>query len=79
MGDLAETFALMKERKKQSKEKRLEKANPEGWSQHTIYHWYRYINGKKINYYPSTGLVIIGKKRHNINSKYMRNLLGGEQ
>lgn len=28
-------------------------ANPAGWTQHTPYHWSRYIDGKKLDYWPS--------------------------
>ena len=78
MGDVGEIYKLMDERKKERKAKRLEAANSEGWEKHTDYHWYRTINGKKVNYWPSTGLCMIGNKRHNINSKYMRKLLKGD-
>lgn len=77
MGDVGETFRALKERKKEQKAKRLQSANPEGWEKHTDYHWHRTINGKKINYWPSSGLCMIENKRYNINSKYIRNLLHG--
>lgn len=55
MGDMGDIFNAMRDLKKERKAQRLEKANPEGWLQHTEYHWSRMLNGKKLNYWPSTG------------------------
>lgn len=35
------------------KRKHLAEADPAGWTQHTAYHWSRYVNGKKLDYWPS--------------------------
>ena len=75
MGDMGDIFRAMTEYKKERRAARLKRADDTGWQKHTMYHWYRIINGKKVNYWPSNGLVMIGKKRRNINSKYMRKLL----
>lgn len=79
MGDMGEIFRAMKEHNKERREARLAAANPEGWTQHTPYHWSRTIGGKRINYWPSNGLVMIGQKRHNINSKHIRALLASQE
>lgn len=78
MGDMGEALNALKDYRKQERKKRLESANPDGWSQHTEHHWYRIIDGRKINYWPSSGLVMIGKKRFNINSKKIQSLIGQE-
>tara|TARA_R110000850_G_scaffold273054_1_gene408797 strand:+ start:2029 stop:2271 length:243 start_codon:yes stop_codon:yes gene_type:complete len=78
MGDMAEVFNAMKQHKKESRAARFEAANDEGWEKHSDHHWYRIINGKKMNYWPSSGLVMIGKKRMNINGKRVKEMLAKE-
>jgi hypothetical protein len=75
MGDMGDVFRDMTAYKKEKRASRIANTDDKGWSKHTEYHWYRVINGKKINYWPSNGLCMIGKKKHNINGKFMRNLL----
>lgn len=41
---------------------RLEAADPTGWSRHTLYHWYRDVNGERIDYWPSTETYQFRKK-----------------
>ena len=83
MGDTGDDFSALKEMTKERRANRLATACVDGWQQHTPYHWHRTINGKKLNYWPSSGLVMIGNKKHNIKSKFIRDLLsagkgGGE-
>lgn len=82
MGDMADGFRAMKEYKKKRRAERLENADDDGWSKHTEHHWYRYIKGKKIDYWPSSGLCMYthaGRRvKKNINGKYMRKLLASE-
>lgn len=40
-------------RKKAARQRNLDAADPTGWLQHTPYHWSRYIDGKKLDYWPS--------------------------
>ena len=54
MGDMAEIFRDLRETKKTRKQERLAKADPTGWTQHTPYHWSRTLNGKRLDYWPST-------------------------
>lgn len=75
MGDMADTFNALKEHNKCQRAKRLQAASTEGWSKHTEYHWYRFVGDKKINYWPTTGLVMIGPKKYGINSKYIKSLI----
>ena len=75
MGDMAEIFNAMKEAAKERRAERLDRADDAGWEKHTPYHWHRTIDGKKLNYWPSSGLVMIGQKKHNINSRYIREML----
>lgn len=53
MGDMAEVFNAMRDADKERRHKNLAKADPEGWTQHTSYHWSRTLNGKRLDYWPS--------------------------
>ena len=77
--EIAQTFRAMKEARKEKKAARLDAANPDGWTQHTPYHWSRIIDGEKLNYWPSTGLCMYKNKRTNINSKRVKALLERSQ
>jgi hypothetical protein len=54
MGDMGEVFREMTRRKKERKEKMLAEADDTGWSKHNEYHWYRELNGQRLDYWPST-------------------------
>ena len=73
--DVAETYKAMREHKKSMKQIRLESADLSGWSKHTEYHYSRMVGNFKMDYWPSTGLVMFKGKRHNINSKFVREKL----
>lgn len=75
MGDMREIFDAMKEFRLERRAKRLSEAKEIGWQKHTEHHWFRVINGTKLNYWPSSGLVMIGNRRHNINSKHIQAML----
>jgi hypothetical protein len=52
----AEDFAVFKELEKQRKDrraKRLSAADDFGWSKHSDTHWYRFLNGEKLHWWPS--------------------------
>jgi len=53
MGDMKEYFDIHKEQDKARKKRNLQNANPEGWTQHTEYYWSRFLNGKRLDYWPS--------------------------
>lgn len=77
--EIAVTYREIRQERKERKEKRLENANEEGWEKHTPYHWYRMVKGKKLNYWPSTGLCMYNGKRMNINGKRVKQLLEQSQ
>lgn len=54
MGDMREDFDALKQYNKKRKAKNLAKANSEGWKVHTAYHWSRTVDGKRLDYWPST-------------------------
>jgi hypothetical protein len=53
MGDMGDDFRWWKEQDKIRKAKNLTNADPQGWLQHTEYHWSRQLNGKRLDYWPS--------------------------
>jgi len=53
MGDIGDDFRAFKEMDKERKKRNLEKADDDGWSKHTPYHWSRDLNGKRLDYWPS--------------------------
>jgi hypothetical protein len=54
MGDMGDLYNALKEQKKEKRQKNLKKADPTGWNKHSEYHWSRIVNGKKLDYWPST-------------------------
>ena len=46
-------FNAMRAASNRAKQERLAKADPTGWTQHTPWHWSRYIDGRKLDYWPS--------------------------
>ena len=73
--DIAELFNELKIERKAAKERRLANADLTGWFKHTDYHYSRLIDGKKMDYWPSTGLVMYKGTRHNIKSKFVQSKL----
>lgn len=51
--DMAEGFRIMREHHRARRQENLRNANPDGWTQHTEYHWSRKLNGKRLDYWPS--------------------------
>ena len=39
---------------KKRKRENLQNADDSGWTKHTEYHWSRMLNGKRLDYWPST-------------------------
>lgn len=76
MGDMGEIFRDMKERKKAIKQSRHLSADSYGWKKHTEYHWFRYVDGNKLEYWPSTGLCMYQGRKCNIDSRFIKNLIG---
>lgn len=75
MGDMGDAFKELRDYKKAMRKERFESADPEGWSKHTDHHWYRIVGSVKINYWPSSGLCMIGKKKYSINSSEIQKLI----
>lgn len=75
--DTALDYQALKAHTKQKKVDRLESVCEEGWSKHTPYHWYRVIDGDKLDYWPSTGKCRWKGRNSNIHSKFVKGLLEG--
>ncbi len=54
MGDVGDDYRAWREIKSDYKQKCLDEADSKGWSKHTPYHWYRDVNGERLDYWPST-------------------------
>jgi hypothetical protein len=54
MSDMTEEFDFLKREAKLRKKANLQNANPEGWTQHTEFHWSRILQGDRMDYWPST-------------------------
>ena len=54
MGDTGDTFRAFREERTRRRSINFSRADPTGWKKHTMYHWYRIINGKKLDYWPSS-------------------------
>lgn len=55
MGDMGDTFRVMKQQTKAHRARMLEQADLEGWARHTDYHFSRTFDGKRIDWWPSGG------------------------
>jgi hypothetical protein len=55
MGDMAEIFNGMREATKQHRAEMLAKANTEGWTKHTDWHFSRMFGTKRMDWWPSGG------------------------
>ena len=53
MGDMGDIFNEMKAYTRERKRANLAAADPDGWLQHTPYHWSRQLLGSKLDYWPS--------------------------
>lgn len=52
-----------KQRKRRQRE-RLERIDERGWLQHTRYHWFIYIEGSKLEYWPAVRRYSFHGKLH---------------
>jgi hypothetical protein len=55
MSDLGEMFNDLRESTKQHRRDMLAAADTEGWKQHTEWHYTRFFNGQRIDWWPSGG------------------------
>lgn len=53
MGDMGDVFRAMNDADKERRKRNLKKADPEGWTIHTEYHWSRTLQGERLDYWPS--------------------------
>ena len=66
MSELGDAFRGLNAYHKERKRKNLAAADSDGWNKHTEYHWWRMLNGKKLDYWPSRnkfmydGCVMVG-------------------
>jgi hypothetical protein len=52
--DAVEIYRAMDRHNKERRERNLAAADPDGWTQHTPYHWSRTLCGDRLDYWPST-------------------------
>jgi hypothetical protein len=55
MGDMGDVFNSIKAATKEHRAKMLEKANTEGWTRHTDYHFSHLFAGERMEWWPSGG------------------------
>lgn len=79
MGDMGDIFDAMRQERKERRARNLNRADDTGWKKHTPYHWYRYINGVKLNYWPSSNKYQYGKRKvkHGNVRKFIEQLEAG--
>jgi len=53
MGDMGDEFRALKELGKERRERNLKNADDEGWNKHTEHHWFRELQGSRLDYWPS--------------------------
>jgi len=61
---MGELFRAYKEDKRKRRAANLKKANDAGWNKYTEFHWWRMLNGQRLQYWPSSG-------KFEYNGKYM--------
>ena len=55
MSELGEIYEAMRKRTKQHHREMLARADVEGWTKHTDYHYSRNFGGKRMEWWPSAG------------------------
>lgn len=48
-----EVFDEIRKERQERRARRLASADDTGWSKHTDTHWYRFVDGEKLHYWPS--------------------------
>lgn len=54
MDDTIDFFLERRRRRQERRAARLASTDDTGWSKHTVHHWYLMIDGKKLDYWPSS-------------------------
>lgn len=62
MGDMGELFNAWREEKRRHRAEMLAKADTEGWTRHTEWHYSRVFNGKRVDWWPSRGKAMVAGK-----------------
>lgn len=62
MSDMGDTFNAMREQTKLHRAEMLAKADTEGWTQHTEWHYSRTFAGKRMDWWPSGGKAMVAGK-----------------
>lgn len=77
MGDMREVFDLMREANKQRKEKNLANAEPflKFFTKHTQWHYSTYLNGERVDWWPSTNKWRVSYKNYNGDAVSLMNFL----
>jgi len=70
---MVEYWRGIKEGVKFDKEQSLDAFNPVGWRKHNDWHFSKKVNGNRIDYYPSTKVILLNGKRQK--SKNVEKLL----
>jgi hypothetical protein len=55
MGDMGELFNAMRDSTKAHRAEMLAKANTEGWTRHTAWHYSRAFGAQRMDWWPSGG------------------------
>ncbi len=59
-----EIFDLIREERKLKRANNLAQADSSGWFKHTPYHWSQILDGKKLDYWPSSNKWQYNKKMY---------------
>lgn len=71
MSDMADDFNAMKANAKRHRAEMLEKADTSGWTKHTEWHFSRFFQGERVEWWPSggkakyKGRIVYGHKKVN--------------
>ena len=75
MSEVGEVYQLMNEIRKERRQARLERANDTGWSKHTSHHWYIKSVVGKLDYWPSTGTLMLDGARVGKTNPHVVNMM----
>lgn len=48
-----EFFDELRRQRRERQARNMQRFDPTGWSQHTEWHWWRWLNGERLDYWPS--------------------------
>lgn len=54
MSEIGDDFKAMQEHYRKIRHDRVKHGAPPGWTEHSQWHWSRMLNGKRLDYWPST-------------------------